>query len=58
VLLGMDRAVDFDDEPQLRAVELNDVAHDDVLTPEPPTAELTPSKGAPQDRLGLRRAAP
>jgi hypothetical protein len=47
--------INFDDEAQVCAIEVRDIAHDDVLATELPSPELAAAKRAPESRLCLRR---
>jgi hypothetical protein len=55
-LVSVDRAVDFDCEPELRAVEVDDESRQDVLAAKLVAFELAPSQALPELGLGLCRA--
>ena len=56
-LVSMDGAIDFDDEFERRAVEVDDESSDDVLTSKLEARELAFSYSAPELGLGWRGVA-
>src|SRR6185295_7715614 len=55
--LGVNGTVDFDHEPQLGTVEVDDVAGNHVLTAELETRSLSAPKILPEPRFGWRRVS-